>query len=162
MSGSQFQFPLKSVAGHYYVHADAVASLPPDTLARRAAAESLAQIARNERFNVVRFDRSSDEISLLNYPGFFADAFPALHESWHVDLATSRVSYRTYRDSLTPPILHRKELLLAEDHPRRAEFQALTTAAEAIGLFQDPTRIGFLDRGCALCKKKATKSSATN
>jgi hypothetical protein len=76
MPSSQHRSPLKTVAGRYYVHVEAFASLPPDTLARLAAAESLAQIARNERFNVVRFDRSSDEISLLNYPRFFEDAFP--------------------------------------------------------------------------------------
>ena len=97
---------LKTVAGHDYAHADAFSSLSPDDLARLLAAESLAKIARTERFNVVRFDRSADRVSLLNYPRFFEDAFPALHESWHVDLATSHVSYRTYRDSLTPPILH--------------------------------------------------------
>jgi hypothetical protein len=149
----QFQPPLKAVAGQYYVHEDAFASLSPDDLARLRAAESLAKIARTERFNVVRFDRSTDRVSLLNYPRFFEDAFPALHESWHVDLATSHVSYRTYRDSLTPPILHRKELMLAEDHPRRADFQALTNAAEAIGLFQDPTRIGFRDSWLRLVRE---------
>jgi DNA phosphorothioation-associated putative methyltransferase len=143
MAHSRFQSPLKAVAGHYYAHADAFASLSADDLARLSAAESLAKVARIERFNVVRFGRSSDEVSLLNYPRFFEDAFPALLESWHVDLTTSHVSYRTYQDSLTPPILHRKELMLAEGHPRRPEFQALTKAAEAIGLFQDPTRIGF-------------------
>jgi hypothetical protein len=153
MSGSQFQCPLKFVAGHYYVHADAFASLPTDHLARLSAAESLAKIARTERFNVVRFDRSGDEVSLLNYPKFFEDAFPALEESWHVDLAASRVSYRTYRDSLNPPILHRKELMLAEDQPRRPEFQALTEAAEAIGLFQDPTRVGFRESWLRLVRE---------
>jgi hypothetical protein len=116
MPSSHRRPPLKAVAGRYYAHVEALASLPPDTLARLAAAESLAQVARTERFSVARFDRSNDEISLLNYPRFFEDAFPALQESWRVDLATSRVSYRSYQDSLTPPILHRKELLLTEDH----------------------------------------------
>jgi DNA phosphorothioation-associated putative methyltransferase len=153
MTRSQFQSPLKVVAGHHYVHADAFALLSPADLARLSAAESLAKIARTERFNVVRFDRSSDEVSLLNYPKFFEDAFPALEESWHVDLATSHVSYRTYQDSLTPPILHRKELMLAEDHPRRPEYQALTKAAEAIGLFQDPTRIGFRESWLRLVRE---------
>jgi hypothetical protein len=63
MSHSEFQSPLKLVAGHYYAHSDAFASLPPDDLARLSAAESLAKIARTERFNVVRFDRSSDEVT---------------------------------------------------------------------------------------------------
>ncbi len=46
-------------------------------------------------------------------------------------------------DSLNPPILHRKELLLPADHPRRAEYAALTQACESIGLFDEPTRIGY-------------------
>jgi len=153
MPRPRVQSPLKVVAGRYYAHADAFASLSADDLARLSAAESLAKIARVARFNVVRFDRASDEVSLLNYPKFFEDAFPELNESWHVDLATSRVSYRTYRESLTPPILHRKELMLAEDHPRRPEFQALTKAAEAIGLFRDPTRIGYLESWLRLVRE---------
>jgi DNA phosphorothioation-associated putative methyltransferase len=114
----------------------------------------MAQVERIRNFNVARFDGASDRVSLLNYPGFFEDGFPALHESWHVDLAAGRVRYRTYRDSLTPPILHRKELMLAEDHPRRAEFQALTNAAEAIGLFHDSTRIGFREPWLRLVREK--------
>jgi hypothetical protein len=44
---------------------------------------------------------------------------------------------------LNPPILHRKELLLPADHPQQVAYQALTAAAEQIGLFDDPNRIGF-------------------
>ena len=33
--------------------------------------------------------------------------------------------------------------MLADDHPRRAEFAALTAQAESIGLFDDPKRIGY-------------------
>jgi hypothetical protein len=60
-----------------------------------------------------------------------------------VDLGAGTVRFRTFADSLNPPILHRKELLLRADHPRRAEFEALTQAAEAVGLFDNPLRIGF-------------------
>uniref|UniRef100_UPI0025F6B75F DNA phosphorothioation-associated putative methyltransferase n=1 Tax=Thiocapsa sp. TaxID=2024551 RepID=UPI0025F6B75F len=57
--------------------------------------------------------------------------------------ATGETGYRTYEDSLNPPILHRKELLLPGDHPGRADYVALTEQAEAIGLFDDPKRIGY-------------------
>ena len=77
-----------------------------------------------------------------------------MYESWRVDLAARHVTYRTYRESLTPPILHRKELMLPKDHPRRAEFQALTEAAEAIGLFDDSTRIGFREPWLRLVREK--------
>jgi len=44
--------------------------------------------------------------------------------------------------------------MLPEDHPRRAEFQALTEAAEAIGLFEDTTRIGFREQWLRLVREK--------
>ena len=77
-----------------------------------------------------------------------------MRESWYVDLATSRVSYRTYQDSLTPPILHRKELMLPREHPRWAEFKSLTKTAEELGLFQEPTRIGFREHWLRLVREK--------
>jgi DNA phosphorothioation-associated putative methyltransferase len=145
---------LKSVGRRHYVHADAFEFLTREVSEKIAAAEKLAHVTRTQHFNVARFEDLNDRISLLNYPHFFEDGFPALHESWLVDLTTGRVSYRTYRDSLTPPILHRKELMLAKDHPRRAEFQALTNAAEAIGLFHDSTRIGFREPWLRLVREK--------
>ena len=150
----QIKSPLKAVGTHHYVHLDSFDLLPADATARLVAAESLAQITRGDRYNVARFDNSHNRVALLNYPNFFEDAFPGLHESWNVDLTPGRVSYRNYRDSLTPPILHRKELMLPEDHPRRAEFQALTEAAEAIGLFEDATRIGFREQWLRLVREK--------
>ncbi len=109
----------KSVAQRLYVH---VASLSEthggreETLTR---AEALACVRRGKDFNVVRFDPSESQIALLHYPGIVEDPFPMLRESWRVDIATGQVAHRTYVDSLNPPILHRKELLLPDDHPRR-------------------------------------------
>jgi hypothetical protein len=152
---AKLKSPLKTVGTHHYVHLDGFDLLPADATSRLVAAESLAQVTRGDRYNVARFDNShNNRVALLNYPSFFEDAFPALHESWNVDLAPGRVSYRSYRDSLTPPILHRKELMLPPDHPRRAEFQALTEAAEAIGLFEDTTRIGFREQWLRLVREK--------
>jgi DNA phosphorothioation-associated putative methyltransferase len=157
MSDSQTQSPspspYKAVAGHYYFHADAFVLLSGDFSAKLATAERLAKVERVQHFNVARFESTNGRVSLLNYPRFFEDAFPALVESWHVDTGTGQISYRTYRDSLTPPVLHRKELMLPEDHPQRAEFQALTRAAEAIGLFRDPRRIGFRDQWLRLVRE---------
>ena len=147
------QAQFKSIAGRQYVHFEAFDSLAPDALAKLGAAERLAQTERGQRFNVARFDTSSDRISLLNYPAFFDDAFPALLESWQVDLASSHVGYRTYQNSFNPPILHRKELMLANGHPRRREFEALTEMAESIGLFKDPTRIGFREQWLRLLRE---------
>jgi DNA phosphorothioation-associated putative methyltransferase len=146
MTYSQFQLPFKAVMGRYYVHVDAFERLPPDASARLSSAETFAKVTRGRHFNVARFDNSNDEVTLLNYPQFFVDAFPALSESWSVNLVSGRIGHRAYRESLNPPVLHRKELLLDKDHPRRLEFEALSTVAEGLGLFRDTTRIGFREQ----------------
>lgn len=104
--------------------------------------------------NVIKLDRGEPVVSALHYPAFFDSAFPLLRHVWTIDLRSNGVRFRTYADSLNPPILHRKELLLPSGHPRRAEFEALTRAAEAIGLFDDPLRIGFQRPWQALLAQK--------
>src|SRR5690349_17399135 len=116
---TQSQTQFKSIADHQYVHVEAFATLSADALAQLTTAERLSKTERGRHFNVARFDNSSGRISLLHYPTFFEEPFPALRESWQVDPTGSRVGYRTYQNSFNPPILHRKELLLPEDHPRR-------------------------------------------
>ncbi len=59
-----------------------------------------------------------------------------------------------YADSFNPPILHRKELLLPSDDPQREVCAALTAAAEAIGLFDEPTLIGYGRQWQALVREK--------
>jgi DNA phosphorothioation-associated putative methyltransferase len=93
-------------------------------------------------FDVVRLGRKGEQISLLAYPRFFDDAFPALERSWAVDLRAETAACREYGRQGNPPILHRKELLLAPGHPERATFAALTEALEGIGLFENASEIG--------------------
>lgn len=49
------------------------------------------------------------------------------------------VSYRSFRLSSNPPILHCKELLLPPGYPWVSEFASLSAALEAKGLFVDRT-----------------------
>jgi len=144
----------KTVAQRFYLH---VTSLPEAETGRERElerAEMLAGVRRIEDFNVVRFDQSGLQVALLQYRNYFEDPFPPLAASWRVDLASGEVGYRTYEDSLNPPILHRKELLLPEGHPKRAEFAALTAACEAVGLFDQPTRIGYRRQWEQLVREK--------
>ena len=62
--------------------------------------------------------------------------------STRVDFPTGAVSRTDYRKRISPPILHRKELLLPPDDPRLPKFRALTAAAEEHGLFREPNKIG--------------------
>lgn len=146
--------PNKAVGGRTYVHVDALSQLDAETAQRVVQAERLAGVAGLTQFNLVRLDDAGPCIALLNYPGFYDDPFPALRDSWLVDLDQETVSYRTYADSFNPPILHRKELLLAADDPRRAEYEALTCACEAVGLFDDPRRIGYRRQWLALIRER--------
>lgn len=133
----------KSVARHIYVHADALDTLTPELREAVNNAAGIAGVRLGEACNVVKIDRDRTAISLLDYPDFFETAFPVLRRAWTVDLVAETARFRSYEHSLNPPILHRKELLLAEGHPQRDTFAALTAAAESLGLFEDPRRIGF-------------------
>ena len=146
--------PSKVVGGRTYLHVDTLSLLDAVLVARVVAAEQLAQVKRHEHFNLVRIDDAGPWIALLNYPEFADDPFPALRESWLVDLDCSTVGYRTYVDSLNPPILHRKELLLLPDDPRREGYAELTRMAESIGLFEDPKRIGYRRQWLHLVQEK--------
>ena len=138
--------PGKVIGRKTYLHVAALTASDAEPYAgwgrSVAAAEQAAGVARGTQFNVVRLD-ADGEVALLHYADFFDDPFPILRESWRFEPATGEVGYRTYVDSFNPPILHRKELLLPADHPRHAEYSALTAAAESIGLFDDTTRIGY-------------------
>jgi DNA phosphorothioation-associated putative methyltransferase len=94
-------------------------------------------------FNVIKFRTDELKISFLSYPDFFTDAHPALRHAIAVDLVTGRARHTDYADNINPPILHRKESFIPADHPRRAEFEALTKQEEAAGLYEDTRTIGF-------------------
>ncbi len=128
----------KRVGDRIYLHVSALPnSLQPIT--ERAA--QLAGIESN-MFNVVRFSRSADKLSLLDYPALLSEGFPSLRASWAVDLTSGKIESRKYVRSRAP-VLHRKELLLPEDHPKIDEFEALTARAESLGLFDDNRIIGM-------------------
>lgn len=133
----------KKVALRTYFHVSAIDEAGEDYQQALNQAEIICNISREYDFNVIRFELALNRIALLNYPTFFDEAFPALQESWSIDLSSSEYSRRTYLNSLNPPILHRKELLILEDHPRWNEYEDLTRSAEDIGLFDESARIGY-------------------
>lgn len=148
----------KRIADHFYLHASALALLAEPLRQRIEAAASLAGVALGDEANAVKLNDDASRLTLLDYPGFFEEGFPALRRYWTVEAAAGTVRFRTYEGSLNPPILHRKELLLAADHPRRAKFAALTAAAEQIGLFDEPARIGFRQGWDALLAGKGYRA----
>jgi SAM-dependent methyltransferase len=91
----------------------------------------------------MKFRTDELKVSFLSYPGFMNDAHPALRHAVTIDLVTGRPRHTDYADNLNPPILHRKETFLPENHPARATFEALTRAEEAVGLYEHTATIGF-------------------
>ncbi|PXX05456.1 DNA phosphorothioation-associated putative methyltransferase [Paraburkholderia tropica] len=144
----------KVVARAVYFHVSLLEGLPETVRRNVEKGIALTRLTAGSDFNVIRLGRSLSDMSLLDYPSFFGEAFPALHRSWFIDLDQQTYRYRSYESSINPPILHRKELLIAADHPQRSVFAQLTLTAEQIGLFDDPTRIGFQRTFGALIKQR--------
>lgn len=145
----------KFVHSSRYLHIEAFNSLSLTDLELIADAEKLAQVTKGVNYNVVRISENKESISFLHYPDFFDQPFPKLGASWRVELTgAGQVHNRSYADSLNPPILHRKELLLPPKHTEISKFQSLTNIAETLGLFDDLSRIGFQNQWEKLIAEK--------
>lgn len=126
-----------------YVHVEAVDLLPPPLRVFIGAAEAL--IGEVPEATLVKAHLEKPRVSYLIYPEFDSDPHPALAESWVVDFRALDVRPRDYRDRDNPPVLHRKELFVARDHPRYDTFRRLTDQEERHGLLNDPRAIGTRD-----------------
>lgn len=125
----------KRLADALYLHRSAVA---PDVL---PVIESSAARAGCRAFDVVKLALLEPKFSLLHYPGFDMEPFPALAHSTMIDLRTGAVQERRYSET-NPPVLHRKELLLPPGDRRFRDWASTTLQAEDAGLFDHPTEIG--------------------
>lgn len=136
----------KLVADHLYSHVEARATWPDGMVRVLQQAMTRACLVAGEHFNVVKMHVSTQQMSLLAYENFDEAPFPTLSKSWRINLQTDSIVYRDYTQSRNPPILHRKELLLLPSDPRIEDWTALTRTAEDLGLFDDPSRIGFREQ----------------
>ncbi|CAE6813066.1 hypothetical protein R69927_00284 [Paraburkholderia domus] len=134
----------KRVVDDLYVHREALVHLTSNEREAIDAALLRAPEEARERANVAKVNLKNWRVSLLVYRDFFDDPFPSLAESWILDQTSIvKVRYRSYVESLNPPILHRKELLLTADHALRTSFSKITQQAEELGLFDNTAVIGF-------------------
>lgn len=134
----------KRVGDHLYVHVESIDHVS-DKTERATILEALDRLPSDARavVNVAKLNVRSGRVALLEYVAFDEDPFPVLASSWTSREPASAPTLRTYADSLNPPILHRKELLVDRDYPNRDNWARLTTEAEALGLFDDVRTIGF-------------------
>ena len=108
----------KKIFDDLYLHISAIDALPVQSQKDliSAAFDVIPEDARSG-INVIKLNVRSGRISLLKYDGFDSSPFPVLLGSWVIEPNSEKSSYRTYQDSLNPPILHRKELLVNENYP---------------------------------------------
>lgn len=123
-----------------YAHQSALAHLPPALRIYEGCARVL--IGEVDFANVVKLHHREARISYLEYPDFDRDPHPALARALVVDLQARQERFRDYRAQANPPILHRKEEFVTEDHPTRTKFARLTRREERAGLFEQTERIG--------------------
>ncbi|MGE8453813.1 MAG: DNA phosphorothioation-associated putative methyltransferase, partial [Pseudomonadales bacterium] len=137
--------PGKTVVDEFYIHLSALEHVQNDD-ARRTIERAVSCLPNSGDLepNVAKFNLRTGRVSLLAYLDFFDSPFPVLAAAWCFPPgANTHTSFRRYDDSLNPPILHRKELLLPFSQPNHARWAALTATAESLGLFDDVATIGF-------------------
>ena len=132
----------KRVGTHLYIHKDGIGELNGPIKALVDYASRLAEESAFE-FNIIKAGTRQVTISLLNYPGFWRQAFPVLSDSAKLNLESHELEVTDFHERKNRPILHRKELLLPPEHRHFEKFAALTCQAEALGLFKDPKKIGL-------------------
>jgi DNA phosphorothioation-associated putative methyltransferase len=137
--------PGKRIADEFYIHLSAVETIQ-DATTRQAIGRAVQGLPPQPSHvpNVAKINVVTGRLSLLSYHDFFDSPFPVLAATWVFPPgAAAPAWHRTYTDSLNPPILHRKELLVSSLHPQRERWANITKTAESLGLFDDVATIGF-------------------
>ena len=123
-----------------YVHHTAVEQLPPVLRVYEGCARELTGTI--DGLTLVKLFRRCARVSYLVYEDFDRAAHPALRSAVIADLKRLDIRYRDYTRSANPPVLHRKELFVADTYPGHQRFARLTAREEALGLLDSPSAIG--------------------
>lgn len=141
----------KETPSALYVHRSALNQLPAELRVYEGCAA--AYIGAIEGANIIKLHRQRPAISYLSYPTFDTEPHPALARSLVVRLDGPRAKRRDYSGSDNPPILHRKEEFVADDHPLRERFERLTRQEERWSLYANPNEIGTRNGWNALLER---------
>lgn len=133
----------KRIGPIIYIHVAALEYISDTERALWASALDIYHAEYPSDYNVVKINRYKNIVSLLRYNDFFSDPFPSLHKAITINLSTCSSKRRYYSASKNPPILHRKELLLPYDHPKRSLFEQLTYSLDNLGVKADQPNLGF-------------------
>lgn len=128
-----------------YVHTSAISHLDPRLqLLIAIATQKTGKIAEA---NIVKFALDAAKLSYLFYPDFDTHPHPPLQASLQLEFDFTQqqplsLRYRQYETTDNPPILHRKETLVATDYPHYETFAKLTRQESYLGLLDNPQQIG--------------------
>ncbi|MEI7236249.1 DNA phosphorothioation-associated putative methyltransferase [Pectobacterium carotovorum] len=143
----------KQLPDALYLHRDAMFELPPE-LQKFIPAVAQALNLPDDQWNLIKLFKNEFRLSLLNYPDFYSDSYPALEQSLNVDLSKLSHKVTCYRSSDNPPILHRKETMILPESDYYEHFASLTKEGEKAGLYENTRTIGFKRSWLNLIKKK--------
>ncbi|MHC6801532.1 DNA phosphorothioation-associated putative methyltransferase [Vibrio antiquarius] len=143
----------KQLPDAIYLHKDAMSELP-DALKKFVTAVAQAVNLPDNQWNLIKLFKKEFRLSLLNYPTFYTDSYPALEQSLNVDLSKLNHKVTCYRSSENPPILHRKETMILPGSDHFELFTALTKEGEMAGLYENTRTIGFKQSWLNLIQKK--------
>ena len=131
----------KRLSDAVYLHRDSIELISSELQDECRRVEQT--FASDFNWDVVKFFRRDHKLSFLAYPSFFKESYPALKSSLTIDISRGSSRVINYTDSNNPPILHRKETFISEDHPHYVEACEITKEGEAIGLYENARKIGF-------------------
>ena len=143
----------KQLPDAVYVHKSAMESMPEAISNLTLKIADVLKIP-SEQWNIIKFYKRDYKLTLLNYPDFDNDSYPALQTSFTIDLQKLSVRKANYEGSNNPPILHRKETFVESSYPLHAHFKSLTNEGEAIGLYENVRTIGFKNNWLRLISQK--------
>lgn len=132
----------KNLPDSVYIHESCFGELPEQLAV--LALNTIDQFKiRNNSWNIIKFFKRDFKIAYLSYPKFEEDSYPKLKQSQVVDLQKQSLRRSDYSKSENPPILHRKETFVSVEYPLKEKFEEITAEGEALGLYQNSSRIGF-------------------
>ena len=136
-----------------YLHKSALDSTPPEL--QEIVTCQVRQLKLDDPdWDILKFHRDGYKLTLLSYPTFFDDAYPALHKSISIDLGGQRCKETSYLKTDNPPILHRKETMILAESLCYDDFCEITREGEEAGLYENTKIIGFRQSWEALIQEK--------
>ncbi|MEM5549522.1 DNA phosphorothioation-associated putative methyltransferase [Pseudoalteromonas neustonica] len=143
----------KKLPDAIYFHKDAFTEAPAE-LVKFIKVVAQALKVDEADYDLIKLFKNDFRLSLLSYPSFYEDSYPALKQSVTVDLAKLSHKITKYDNSGNPPILHRKETMVSPTNKHYQLFCDLTAEGEQAGLYENTRMIGFKGSWERLITKK--------